>query len=129
MTILVGRSRSREGTAAFTVAVAEARLRGQDLVVFDLDRAVHDEEVVSGSQLDFPTEVEGVSVSYRLPNERSRDAVGDLLDTAEALDPSLIIIGIRHRSSVGKFLLGSSAQQILLQANAPVLAVKAEYSA
>jgi hypothetical protein len=34
-------------------------------------------------------------------------------------------VGIRHRSRVGKFLLGSSVQHILLDAGCPVLTVKA----
>jgi nucleotide-binding universal stress UspA family protein len=35
-------------------------------------------------------------------------------------------VGLRHRSRVGKFLLGSSAQRILLEADCPVLTVKSE---
>lgn len=31
---------------------------------------------------------------------------------------------VEHRSPMGKLLLGSSAQQILLEANAPVIAVQ-----
>ena len=45
---------------------------------------------------------------------------------AEAADASLIVVGIRHRSPMGKLLLGSAAQQILLEAACPVLAVKPE---
>ena len=52
--------------------------------------------------------------------------MGDLLDAAEAADASLIVVGIRHRSPMGKLLLGSAAQQILLEAACPVLAVKPE---
>ena len=48
----------------------------------------------------------------------------DLLDAAEQADASAIVIGVKHRSPVGKLLLGSAAQQVLLEANAPVIAVK-----
>ena len=39
-------------------------------------------------------------------------------------DAELLVIGIRHRNPVGKLLLGSVAQQLLLECPKPVLAVK-----
>ena len=47
-----------------------------------------------------------------------------VLKVAQEVDATLIVIGLRHRSRVGKFLLGSSAQRILLEADCPVLTVK-----
>lgn len=122
MTILVGRSGTREGAAAFEAGIAEAKIRNQDVVVFDLSPAAAD----SGRDA-YPSQVEGVALSYRAPDERSHDAVGDLLDAAQDLNAALIVIGVRHRSPVGKLLLGSAAQQIILEANTAVLAVKAVY--
>jgi nucleotide-binding universal stress UspA family protein len=45
---------------------------------------------------------------------------------ADRTDAEFIVIGLRRRSPVGKLLLGSNAQRVLLDASCPVLAVKAE---
>jgi nucleotide-binding universal stress UspA family protein len=39
-------------------------------------------------------------------------------------DAELLVIGIRHRNPVGKLLLGSVSQHLLLECQKPVLAVK-----
>ncbi|MBC7307670.1 MAG: universal stress protein, partial [Dietzia sp.] len=44
---------------------------------------------------------------------------------AHELGADMIVIGLRRRSPTGKLLFGSNAQRILLEANCPVLAVKA----
>lgn len=53
------------------------------------------------------------------------DLVDMLLTIADEVDASVIVIGLRHRTAVGKLLMGSNAQRILLQTKRPVLAVKA----
>ena len=55
-----------------------------------------------------------------------RDAAEEILRIAGEQDATLIVIGIRYRTPVGKLLLGSTAQQVLLEAKCPVLAVKAK---
>ena len=52
------------------------------------------------------------------------DAVDVLLDAMTAQDAELLVIGIRHRTPVGKLLMGSTAQRLLLNCPKPILAVK-----
>lgn len=54
-----------------------------------------------------------------------KDPAEVLVDLAEQTNAELIVIGVRRRTPVGKLLLGSQAQQVLLDAECPVLAVKA----
>ena len=56
---------------------------------------------------------------------RGKDPADDLIEVAEKENAALIVIGLRRRSPVGKLLMGSHAQDILLRADCPVLAVKA----
>lgn len=55
---------------------------------------------------------------------REIDAGTDLLEYAKMIEADVIIIGIEKISKVGKFLFGSTAQKVILEANCPVLTVK-----
>jgi nucleotide-binding universal stress UspA family protein len=48
-----------------------------------------------------------------------------LVNVAEEVGADFLVIGLRRRTPVGKLILGSDAQRILLDATCPVLAVKA----
>ena len=54
-----------------------------------------------------------------------REPADHVVEVAEKVSASLLVIGLRRRTSVGKFLMGSSASMILMHAPCPVLAVKA----
>jgi nucleotide-binding universal stress UspA family protein len=49
----------------------------------------------------------------------------DILNCARDTGAELIVIGLRHRTKTGKYLMGSVAQDVLLGAPCPVLAVRA----
>ncbi|GAA2781032.1 hypothetical protein GCM10010533_19080 [Mycolicibacterium pallens] len=51
-------------------------------------------------------------------------AADALLEAMERPEAELLVIGLRHRNPVGKLLLGSVAQQLLMECPKPVLAVK-----
>jgi nucleotide-binding universal stress UspA family protein len=54
------------------------------------------------------------------------DPADDLIQVAKDVDADFIVIGLRRRTPVGKLILGSNAQRILLDAPCPVLAVKSD---
>ena len=56
----------------------------------------------------------------------AEDPAEQVLHTAHELGAGLIVIGLRRRSPVGKLILGSAAQRILLEAECAVVAVKAD---
>ena len=55
------------------------------------------------------------------------DPAEQILDTATEVGAELIVLGTRKRTPVGKFLLGSTIQKVILDATAPVLCVKAAH--
>jgi nucleotide-binding universal stress UspA family protein len=57
---------------------------------------------------------------------RGMEPAEDLIAVAEEIEADFIVIGLRRRTPVGKLILGSNAQRILLEAPCPVLAVKAD---
>jgi nucleotide-binding universal stress UspA family protein len=48
----------------------------------------------------------------------------DLVEFAKEHKIDEIIVGVRKRSKVGKLLMGSTAQYVILEANCPVVSVK-----
>ncbi len=129
-TIVVGFIRTPEGEAAVDAAVEEVRRRGGRLVVVhsakggdqDAETVVADRDALEA--LEGRLRGDGVEVVVR-DFARGKEPADDLVDVADSEQAALIVIGLRRRSPVGKLLLGSNAQQILLKADCPVLAVKA----
>jgi nucleotide-binding universal stress UspA family protein len=120
--IVVGYSSKIEGRAALKRAVSEATLRGSQLVV------VHTSPDVELGELE--AELAASGVPYQITSATDTlDPAEELISSAEAHQADFIVIGLRRRSPVGKLLLGSNAQRVLLDAACPVLAVKAEAEA
>lgn len=131
MRIVAGFLRSDEGRAALDRAIEETRLRdGELLVVHSMKGGERDEErQVLTYREEFEqleTRLKSEDITYRLVEyARGNSPSEDLLQVAKDENAGLLVIGIRRRSPVGKLVLGSNAQDILLQADCAVLAVKA----
>lgn len=129
MTVLVGFVPNPLGEAALTAAVSEARRRSERLLVVNMSRddVLVDARRAGVEQLDrVRRDLDDLDLDFEVSQiEEGSDASDVLLEIAEREAVSVLVIGLRHRSPVGKLLLGSSAQRILLDATCPVLAVKA----
>lgn len=130
-TVVVGYVPKPEGEAALSKAIDEAKLRGAKLVVVNSHRGGQEFDGAAArkaeSEMDsVRTRLDESGVTYDLRQlVRGFEPAEDLISLAEANDAELIVIGLRRRSPVGKLILGSNAQRILLDAHCAVLAVKA----
>jgi nucleotide-binding universal stress UspA family protein len=128
--IVVGYVAKPEGRAALRRAAEEARLRDAKLVVVNSRRGGREVDAADASGLDAELkavhdELTDAGVDHEVRQVvRGTDPADDLIDVAVVVGAELIVIGLRRRSPVGKLILGSSAQRVLLDAPCPVLAVK-----
>jgi nucleotide-binding universal stress UspA family protein len=129
--IIVGYVDSAEGQAALDRAILEALQRSARLVVINSHKggAAYDKTMAAAAEetlADVRSRLDETGVEYEVRQlVRGEDPADDIIHVAEEVDADLIVIGLRRRTPVGKLILGSNAQQILLDASCPVLAVKA----
>jgi nucleotide-binding universal stress UspA family protein len=130
-TIVVGYVPKPEGRAALRRAAEEARLRSSRLVVVNSHRGGREfdreDAVETETQLEeVRSELREAAVEHEVRQlVRGMDPAEDLVNVATEVGAEFIVIGLRRRSPVGKLILGSNAQRVLLDAPCPVLAVKA----
>ena len=125
--IVVGWSPDEFGEAALARAVEEARLRRGRVVVVNATRgdALVDDRYADEDQLaGLATGLAGSGVEVDVRRSMGADVGDQVLAVAADVSADLIVIGLRRRSPVGKLLMGSVAQRILLGAECAVLAVK-----
>jgi len=129
--VVVGYVPKPEGKAALRLAAEEAKLRNASLVVVNSHRGGRElgreDAIDSESQLEeVRAQLKEAGVEHEIRQlVRGLDPAEDLMNVAAEVSADVIVIGLRRRSPVGKLILGSNAQRILLDSPCPVLAVKA----
>ena len=130
-TVVVGYVPKPEGEAALRTAIEEAKLRDAKLVVVNSHRGGSEFDADASTQTELEMSavrkvVEDAVVPYEIRQlVRGFEPADDLVNVAQDVEADIIVIGLRRRSPVGKLILGSNAQRVLLDAHCPVLAVKA----
>jgi nucleotide-binding universal stress UspA family protein len=129
VTIVVGFVPTKEGRAALARAVEEAEARQSQLIVINSNRGGRDfdddTKAVEAELQRVADELGGSGLSLEVRQlVRGNEPAEDLISVATETDADLIVIGLRRRTPVGKLILGSNAQRILLDAPCAVLAVK-----
>lgn len=129
MSVVVGFVAREDGRAALRNGVEESKRRGVPLKVVAVAKVGAGGE--SGeSVLDLRNELAALEADLRAQGVdcEAKEVLSTghpseaLLEEAKGAD--LIVIGLRNRSAVGKLLMGSVAQDVLVSAPCPVLAVK-----
>jgi nucleotide-binding universal stress UspA family protein len=127
--IVVGYVPAPEGTAAFEMATQWARAASARLVVVNTGHHgdYNHPSFASAQDLDaIDAELTRAGVEHEVfqPTD-GRPSAEAILGAALRHRADLIVIGLRRRSPVGKLITGSTAQHVLLDAECPVLTVKA----
>jgi len=129
-TVVVGFVPNERGWEALDAAVAEARRRrGRVVAVHSVHGGAMDDAEAMREARDALAEAGRRLDSAGVPHDmrlivQDHSAATDLENVAAEEDAALIVIGARHRTRTGKFVLGSDTQEVILTAERPVLVVK-----
>ena len=129
MIVLVGYVNTPAGHAALDAGIAQVHKDGGRLIVVNGSRSVQRNDSYHLGEADLRSvedDLAQAGIDHRvLTLEGDYDPAEQILDTAGEVGAELIVLGTRKRTPVGKYLLGSTIQKVIIDANCPVLSVKA----
>lgn len=130
MKILVGYDSTNSSKEALNLAKSHAKIFGASVeVVTSMQKGSESErkDIEQAERgLEYAKslfEEEGIDCNTHLLI-RGLSAGEDLVEFANENQIDLIVVGVKRRSKVGKLLMGSTAQYVILQAECPVISVK-----
>ena len=129
MTILVAYAPRPEGQAALEKGIEIAKRRQEHLLVVNATPGGGEDAAMASASDVVRVErlleaQEGLSAEFKQFG-RGKSTVDEIEAIVESQPISLLVIGLRRRSAVGKAILGSVAHDLLMTIACPILAVKA----
>lgn len=130
MTIIVAYVPRPEGQAALEKGIALAQERKENLIVVNATPGGSGDDPARAEAQDVERVEQLLSVSSITAEfkqfVRGKNAVEELDALVNQHNVSMLVIGLRRRTAVGKLIMGSMAQEILMTINCPILAIKAD---
>jgi nucleotide-binding universal stress UspA family protein len=130
MKILIGYDGTNSAKEALNLAKSHAKVFGASVeVVTSMQKGTESErEVIERAErgLEYAKslfEKDEIACNTHLLI-RGLSAGEDLVEFANENQIDQIVVGVKRRSKVGKLLMGSTAQYVILQAECPVVTVK-----
>lgn len=127
MTVVLAHLPGNSAEPAFAAAVRQAVFHQTDLVIVNVASgdAPVDPHIASTDELNrFVTRAAEADVAASVEQPIDDDVAGAIVQCAERHRAEVVVIGVRRRSAVGKLLLGSVAQRVMLESESPVLGIK-----
>ncbi|WP_114422279.1 universal stress protein [Nocardioides houyundeii] len=127
MSVVVGYIPNAYGEAALDAALGEAQRRGTSLVVVNAtkgDALVDERYLGEQARRELEERLSASPVDVELRQAMGSDVAEEVLAVVREVAADALVIGIRHRTQVGKMLMGSVATRLLMEARCPVVAVK-----
>jgi nucleotide-binding universal stress UspA family protein len=127
MAIVIGFIPDQYGEAALAYGLDEATRRKTGVVVVNTtkgDALVDKRYLGAEGKVTLEQRLADSGVEHEVRQTMGSDIADEILAVAAGVDADAIVIGIRHRSPVGKLIMGSVAQRVIVDAACPVIAVK-----
>lgn len=122
--------KSRRTERVVNFSIEEAKLRKEKLYfVHSLfgGEKTEQKEIDAGEELlkwaEETANKAGVECEVKLL-VRGKEPAEDIVEFADEIKASMIVIGVRKRRPTGKVLFGSVAQDVILNASQPVICIK-----
>ena len=127
MAIVIGFIPDQYGEAALAYGLDEATRRKTGVVVVNTtkgDALVDKRYLGADGKVTLEQRLADSGIEHEVRQTMGSDIADEILAVAAGVDADAIVIGIRHRSPVGKLIMGSVAQRVIVDAACPVIAVK-----